>query len=68
MQPETIKKWDKESFERLKRNVKYRALALRERKKDPTYSKDLPDDVGMQINRNCNLRCKICFLWNILPS
>ncbi len=64
MQPETITKWDEESFERLKRNVKYRALALRKRKEDPTYSKELPDDIGMQINRNCNLRCKICFLWN----
>ena len=64
MQPETLKKWDKDSFERLKRNVKFRALALRKRKLNPAYSKELPDDIGMQINRNCNLRCKICFLWN----
>lgn len=64
MQPETINKWDEKSFERLKRNVKHRVQALRERKNNPAYSKELPDDIGMQINRNCNLRCKICFLWN----
>ena len=64
MQPETKKVWDRESFNRLKRNVKFRAIAKRERKKNPAYSYKLPDDIGLQINRNCNLRCKTCFLWN----
>jgi sulfatase maturation enzyme AslB (radical SAM superfamily) len=64
MKVETQIKFDKSAFERIKRNVKFRAEALRERKKNPQYSTFLPDDIGLQINRNCNLRCETCFLWN----
>ncbi len=66
MEPTTNVKFDKKSFERLKRNIKHRSIAKHERLRDPKYSTNLPDDIGMQINRACNLRCKTCFLWNDL--
>ncbi|MDW3191295.1 MAG: radical SAM protein [Cytophagales bacterium] len=63
-EPRTNVKFDVESYGRVRRNIKFRAKAKRGRKTDPRFSLDLPDDIGMQINRACNLRCKTCFLWN----
>jgi radical SAM protein with 4Fe4S-binding SPASM domain len=64
LEPKIDIKFDEASFKRLQRNVKYRMQTQRERIKNPRFALDLPDDIGLQINRRCNLRCTTCFLWN----
>lgn len=63
MQPKTNVKFDKETFERHIKNIKYIAEARREFKKNPKFSLPIPKDIGFQITRRCNLRCHICMLW-----
>lgn len=64
MQPKTTVKFDEKTFERHKESIKSIAKTRRMRKLNPTYSSDLPLDIGMQVTRRCNLKCKTCFLWN----
>jgi sulfatase maturation enzyme AslB (radical SAM superfamily) len=64
MQPKTTVKFDAKSFERHKESIKALAQTRRLRKIDASYAAPLPLDIGMQVTRRCNLRCKTCFLWN----
>lgn len=61
MQPQTDVRFDKETFERLKKRIKNMSCC---NSKDPTYATKLPEEVGLQLTSRCNLRCKHCFQWN----
>lgn len=64
MQPQTNIKFDKQSFYRIRRSIKNMSYTKSERKKDAGFATDLPDDVGIQLTHQCNLRCQHCFQWN----
>jgi len=64
MQPKTEVKFDRESFNRIKRTVKNMSVASRERGKNPYFATAIPEEIGIKLNNGCNLRCKHCFEWN----
>ncbi|WP_211748241.1 radical SAM protein [Paenibacillus sp. Marseille-Q4541] len=63
MQPKTLTKFDRNTFENVKRTIQNMSKASRAQKQDPTFALDLPDDIGIKLNNGCNLRCKHCFEW-----
>lgn len=64
MQPKTDVKFDKPTFDRLKKTIKNMSVTYRQRLKDDAYAAEIPEDVGIQLTNRCNLRCKHCFQWN----
>jgi len=64
MQPRTEAKFDAATFNALKRTVKTISLSSRERRTNPAFALDMPEDIGIKLNNGCNLRCKHCFEWN----
>jgi len=64
MQPQTTIKFDEKTFERLRKNVMILSKARNKKKRNIPFYSELPNDIGLQINSTCNLRCKTCFLWN----
>lgn len=64
MQPETEVKFDKATFERIKRTIKNMSATNAKRSEDPRYAAEIPEEVGIQLTNRCNLRCKHCFQWN----
>lgn len=64
MQPRTTMKFDRQSFSRLSKTIGNMAKGVRQRRTDPGYAVPIPTDIGIQLTRKCNLRCKTCFLWN----
>lgn len=64
MQPQTTVKFDSESFKRIKRTIENMSKTGRKREKNPKYATSIPHEIGIQLTRRCNLRCKHCFLWN----
>ncbi|MBJ6363743.1 radical SAM protein [Paenibacillus sp. GCM10012307] len=63
MQPKTQIKFDRNTFNNMKRTIQNMSRASRALKHDPTFALDIPDDVGIKLNNGCNLRCKHCFEW-----
>jgi MoaA/NifB/PqqE/SkfB family radical SAM enzyme len=64
MQPKTSVKFDRETFDRLKRTVLDISRAQRERDRCAGYAFPRPREVGIQLTHRCNLRCKHCFQWD----
>ncbi|MFC4101445.1 radical SAM protein [Paenibacillus xanthanilyticus] len=64
MQPKTEVRFDRESFERIKRTVKNMSVASRQREMNRTFATAIPEEIGIKLNNGCNLRCKHCFEWN----
>lgn len=64
MQPKTAVKFDKATFDRLKRTMKNMTTTHAARAKDPAYATEVPEEVGIQLTHKCNLRCTTCFQWN----
>lgn len=64
VQPKTDVKFDKGSFERLKKTIKNMSASRRELEKNSTFATKIPQEVGIQLTSRCNLRCKHCFEWN----
>jgi MoaA/NifB/PqqE/SkfB family radical SAM enzyme len=64
MQPKTSVKFDEKTFERHKSSIRNLAIAVRGRKRKSSFAAPIPNDVGIQVTRRCNLRCTTCFLWN----
>ncbi|OAB27087.1 radical SAM protein [Paenibacillus macquariensis subsp. defensor] len=63
MQPKTDIKFDRSTFQNVKRTIQNMSMTSRAQKHDPTFALDIPDDVGIKLNNGCNLRCKHCFEW-----
>ncbi|NEW06392.1 radical SAM protein [Paenibacillus sp. SYP-B3998] len=63
MQPKTQIKFDRNTFQNVKRTIQNMSMASRAQKADPTFALDIPDDIGIKLNNGCNLRCKHCFEW-----
>lgn len=64
MQPNTSVKFDTKSFNRVKKAIKFISRGIHQRKSNTSYASPVPTDIGIQLTRKCNLRCKTCFLWN----
>lgn len=64
MQPKTEVKFDRESFNRLKRTIRNMSYGKRNLQQDHSFAMQIPDEVGIQLTNKCNLRCKHCFQWN----
>ena len=64
MQPKTCVKFDEKTYLRHRDTIQAIAQTRRMLKKNPFYASPLPLDIGIQMTRRCNLRCKTCFLWN----
>lgn len=64
MQPQTNVKFDKNSFERLKKTIKNMSASKRQLEKNSKFATAMPQEVGIQLTNRCNLRCKHCFEWN----
>ncbi|MCR8845589.1 radical SAM protein [Paenibacillus sp. SC116] len=64
MQPRTHVKFDRNTFQNVKRTIRNMSVSRRAQRHDPTFALDVPDDIGIKLNNGCNLRCKHCFEWN----
>jgi len=64
MHPKTNIKFDRETFDRMKRDIELVSKTSRGRQKSPTYATEIPEEVGVQLTYRCNLRCETCFQWN----
>ncbi len=64
MQPKTDVKFDRETFDRLKRTVLDVSAAARGRVEDAGHCTAVPREVGLQLTHRCNLRCMHCFQWD----
>jgi radical SAM protein with 4Fe4S-binding SPASM domain len=64
MQPKCDVKWDKKSFEILKKTMRSISVPKRERGTNSRFATDLPENVGVKLTNRCNLRCKHCYQWN----
>jgi radical SAM protein with 4Fe4S-binding SPASM domain len=64
MQPQTNVKFDKPTFDRIKRTIRNMSVGRRMVQDDPGFATELPDEIGIQLTNRCNLRCKHCFQWN----
>lgn len=64
MKPLSQNVLDKQAFNWMKGSLKYAIETERQRKKDPTYSSDVPQEIGLQLTYQCNLRCTHCYQWN----
>ena len=64
MEFDTIKKFDGETFDRLKLRLMDCMVARRELAKNPAYATDCPTEIGLQLTHRCNMRCKMCYEWN----
>ncbi|MFV9644349.1 MAG: radical SAM protein [Desulfobacterales bacterium] len=64
MQPQTLVKFNGETFNHIKKSIKLKSKAGRQRQKNPTYAAKVPEEIGIQLTHRCNLRCKHCFQWN----
>lgn len=64
MQPKCDVKFDKKSFEILKKTMRSISVPKRERDKDSKFATDIPESVAIKLTNRCNLRCKHCYQWN----
>lgn len=64
MQPKTNLKLDRESFNRIKKTALNMSKSQRRTQKNPYYTTQIPEEIGLQLTNNCNLRCKHCFEWS----
>lgn len=64
MQPKTDVKFNKRTFDRIKRTIRNMSLGKRGLKEDSAFAMKMPDEIGIQLTYKCNLRCKHCFQWN----
>ncbi len=64
MQPKTTNRIDRKSFYRIRKTAKNMSKSRREIQNNPTYHTDLPEEIGLQLTKKCNLRCKHCFEWS----
>ncbi len=64
MQPRTEVKFDKTTFDRLKRTIRNMSVTNAKRTGDTRYATGIPEEVGIQLTNRCNLKCRHCFQWN----
>jgi MoaA/NifB/PqqE/SkfB family radical SAM enzyme len=64
MQPKTNVTLDLDSFNRIKKSVKNMSASFRQSDRNIFFSTYLPQEIGLQLTSECNLRCKHCFEWN----
>ncbi len=64
MEFKTAKKFDPQTFGRIKSRIKDFSVTKRELSKNPLYSYALPSEIDVQLTYACNLRCKMCYQWN----
>ena len=64
MQPQTSVRFDSKSFERIKATIANISKGSTRRKYRYSYAEEIPNELGFQLTRRCNLRCTTCFLWN----
>lgn len=64
MQPKSVVKFDRKTFDRLKKAVNDITTASKKLKENILYASELPQEIGIQLLYNCNLRCKMCYQWN----
>ena len=64
MQPQTTVKFDRKTFDRIKKTIKNISTASRVRKEYPNYAALVPEEIGIQLTYRCNMRCNHCFQWN----
>lgn len=64
MQPKTTIHFDPNTFKRMMKTIKNKAETNRKKQRDPSYATEQPEEVGIQLNNTCNLRCAHCFQWN----
>lgn len=64
MQPQTTVKFDRKSFNRIKKTIKNISKASHESNRDSRYASNIPEEVDIQLTYRCNLRCKQCYQWN----
>lgn len=64
MQPKTTMELDPESFGRVRERMSRVSNILRGIRADPSYARPIPDEVGFQLTKRCNLRCGHCFQWS----
>lgn len=64
MEFETIRKFDNESFDRLKMRIMDCMVARRELARNPMYATEYPTEIGLQLTHRCNMRCRMCYEWN----
>ncbi|PUA34623.1 radical SAM protein [Paenibacillus elgii] len=44
--------------------LKYVSIVNKGKKTNPSFALNVPSEIGLKLNNNCNLRCKHCFEWN----
>ncbi|WP_086929406.1 radical SAM protein [Agarilytica rhodophyticola] len=64
MRPENNVVLDRESFKWVKESMRLSAQSDRARKINPSFATPYPQEIGMQLTYQCNLRCGHCFQWN----
>jgi len=64
LQPKTAVRFDRKSFERIKRTIRNMSVGRSSIRQDPGFAMRLPDEIGIQLTNKCNLRCRHCFQWN----
>lgn len=64
MQPKTEVKFDKKTFNRIKKTIKNMSRVSKKRMNDSSYTLEIPEEFGLQLTNKCNLRCKHCFQWS----
>lgn len=64
MQPKTSKKIDEAAFNRIKKTTKNMLNSQRMQKKEGCFATPVPEEIGLQLTNQCNLRCRHCFEWN----
>ncbi|MEJ2763306.1 radical SAM protein [Photobacterium sp. MCCC 1A19761] len=64
MQTKTQQKLDEHSFARLKARVKQISSTQRGLRQRADWAAEMPHQVGVKMNNQCNLRCQHCFEWN----
>ncbi len=64
MQPNSSVKFDRKSFDIIKKTIRTISTAKKGREHDAGFATQLPMIVGLKLTNKCNLRCKHCYEWN----
>lgn len=64
MQPKTSVRFDRTTFQRMKTIIRNKGEILRSRGQQKSFAVPLPREIGIQLTRKCNLRCRHCYQWN----
>ncbi|WP_335170945.1 hypothetical protein [Nostoc sp.] len=48
----------------MKRDIELLSKTNRGRQNSPSFATEIPQEIGVKLTYQCNLRCETCFQWN----